>query len=75
MVKNPLAVQETQVLFLGQEDALEEVMAIHSSILARKIPRTRSLVGYLVHGVTKSWTQLIMHIRRWYLVREKKMST
>ena len=67
--------QETQIRSLVQEDTLEEVIVIHSSILARKIPRTRSLVGYLVHGVTKSGTQLIMHIRRWYLVREKKMST
>ena len=33
-VKNPLAVQETQVSSLGQEDLLEEEMAIHSSILA-----------------------------------------
>ena len=34
MVKNPLAMQETQVQSLGQEDPLEEVMATHSSILA-----------------------------------------
>ena len=31
--------QETQVWFLGQEDPLEEGVATHSSILARKIPR------------------------------------
>ena len=30
--------QETQVRFLGQEDPLEEEMAIHSSILTWKIP-------------------------------------
>ena len=30
--------QETQVLSLGGEDPLEEEMATHSSILARKIP-------------------------------------
>ena len=30
--------QETQVHFLGQEDALEEEMATHSSILAWRIP-------------------------------------
>ena len=34
MVKNPPAMQETWVLSLGWEDALEENMAIHSSILA-----------------------------------------
>ena len=33
-VKNPPAMQETQVQSLGQEDALEEGMATHSSILA-----------------------------------------
>ena len=34
MVKNLLAMQETQVQSLGQEDPLEEGMATHSSILA-----------------------------------------
>ena len=32
--------QETLVLFLGQEDALEKGMAIHSTILAWRIPWT-----------------------------------
>ena len=32
--KNLPAMQETWVLFLGQEDLLEKEMAIHSSILA-----------------------------------------
>ena len=32
--------QETQVRSLGQEDTLEEGMAIHSSILAWRIPWT-----------------------------------
>ena len=32
-VKNPPAMQETWVRFLGWEDALEEAMATHSSIL------------------------------------------
>ena len=41
VVKNPPAMQETQVWSLGQEDPLEEEeMATHSSILAWKIPRT-----------------------------------
>ena len=34
------AMWETRVRFLGQEDPLEEEMAIHSSTLAWKIPRT-----------------------------------
>ena len=39
-VKNLLSMQETQAQFLGQEDLLEEDMAIHSSILAWEIPWT-----------------------------------
>ena len=38
MVKNLLAMQETRVWSLGREDPLEKGMAIHSSILAWKIP-------------------------------------
>ena len=40
MVKNLLAMQETQVGSLGQEDPLEKEMATHSSILAWRIPWT-----------------------------------
>ena len=36
--KNLPALQETQVRILGREDALEEGMATHSSILAWRIP-------------------------------------
>ena len=36
-VKNLPAMQETWVRFLGREDPLVKGMAIHSSILARKI--------------------------------------
>ena len=32
--------QETRVQFLGWEDTMEKEMAIHSSILAWKIPQT-----------------------------------
>ena len=39
---------------LGQEDPLEEVMAIHSSILAWRIPWTEESGGlYIVYGVTR----------------------
>ena len=38
MAKHLPAMQETRVLFLGQEDPLEKEMAIHSSTLAWKIP-------------------------------------
>ena len=47
MVKTLPIIQETQVQFLDQEDALEKRMAMHSSILAWEIPWTeRILVGY-----------------------------
>ena len=39
-VKQPPALQDTWVRSLGQEDPLEEGMAIHSSILAWRIPWT-----------------------------------
>ena len=40
MVKNPPAMQETQVQSLGQEDPMEKGIAIHSSILAWRISWT-----------------------------------
>ena len=39
-VKNLSAMQETQVLSLGWEDALEKGMAINSSVLVWRIPQT-----------------------------------
>ena len=51
-VKNPPALQETQVRSLVQEDPLEKEMATHSSIPAWKIPWTEE-PGGLVHGVTR----------------------
>ena len=35
---------------MGHEDALEKEIAAHSNILAWKIPRQKSLVGYTAHG-------------------------
>ena len=57
MVKNLPAMQETQVRSLGREDLLEKGMAIHSSILAWKIPDTGTWQA-TIHGVSKSRTQL-----------------
>ena len=45
MVKNLLAMQETQVQSLAWEDPLKKGMAAHSSILAWRIPRTEELGG------------------------------
>ena len=52
LVKNPPAMQETPVRFLGWEDPLDKGKATHSSILA-----WRSM-DCIVHGVAKSQTQL-----------------
>ena len=40
MVKNPPAMQETQVQSLGRENPLKKGMATHSSVLAWRIPWT-----------------------------------
>ena len=42
-VKNLPAMWETQVLSLGWEDPLEKGMAIHSNILAWRIPWTEEI--------------------------------
>ena len=53
MVKNPPAIQETQVQALGQEDALEKGMATHSSILVWRIPWTEEPGGLQSMGSQK----------------------
>ena len=45
MVKNPPAVQESQVQSLDRDDLLEKGMATHSSILAGSIPWTEEPGG------------------------------
>ena len=45
LVKNPPAMWETWVHSLGWEDPLEKEMAMHSSILAWRIPWTEELDG------------------------------
>ena len=45
LIRNPPAMQETQVWSLGQEDPLEKEMATHSSILAWEIPATEEPGG------------------------------
>ena len=54
LVENLPAMWETWIQSLGWEDALEEGMATHSSILAWKIPRMESLVGYSPQGQEES---------------------
>ena len=50
--------RETRVQSLGWEDPLQKEMAIHSSILAWRIPMERGAWQATVHGVTKSRTRL-----------------
>ena len=57
-VKNPPAMQETWVHSLGQEDPLEEEMAIHTSILAWEISRTEDSGELQSKGSQKSLTRL-----------------
>ena len=60
VVKNHLPVQETQetqILFLGLDDPLEEGLATHSSILAWRIPWTEE-PGGLRSIALQSQTQL-----------------
>ena len=63
MVKNlPIQeTEETQVPSLGQEDPLEEGMAIHSSILAWRIPWTEEpgrLLSTVLQRVRCDWSDL-----------------
>ena len=58
MVKNPSAMWETWVRFLGWEDPLEEGMATYSGILAWRIPMERGVWWATVYRVAKSWTRL-----------------
>ena len=56
LAKNPPAMQETQVQFLGQEDPLEKEMATHSSILPWKSPWTEESGGLQSMGLQESDT-------------------
>ena len=56
VVKNPPAVQEMQVRSLGWEDSLEESMATHSNILARRIRKDGGAWQAIAHRVAKSRT-------------------
>ena len=54
VVKNPSAMQETQVQSLDWENSLEKEMATHSSVLAWEIPWTEELGGLQFMGLQKS---------------------
>ena len=58
MVKNPPAMQETQVRSLGLEDPVEKGMATHSSIPAWRIPWIEEPDGLQSMGLQKIQTQV-----------------
>ena len=62
--------QETQILFLGQEDSLEEGMATLSSILAWRIPQSMVVIKNLP-AVQETWVRS----RGWEDPLEKGMAT
>ena len=58
-----LAMQETRLQFLGQEDPLEKEMATHSSILAWEIPwRSQKSQTRLSDEITYIYTYINIHI-------------
>ena len=56
LVKNSPAMRQTWVRSVGWEDPLEKGMAMHSSILAWRIPMDRGAWWATVHGVAESDT-------------------
>ena len=51
VVKNPPAMQKTQVQSLGQEDPMERKMTTRSSIVAWRIPWTEEPIGLYSMGL------------------------
>ena len=56
MVKNLSKMQEIQVQSLGQEDSLEKEMAMHSGVLAWRIPWTEEPGGLQSTGLESDMT-------------------
>ena len=59
VVKNPPAKYEMRFRSLGWEDRQDKEMAIHSSLLAREIPRAEKTGRLQSMGLQKSQTWLI----------------
>ena len=67
-VKDPPAMWETWVKYLGGEDPQEEGMATHSSILAWRIPMHKRAWQAIVHWVARSQTQMSNEAQGRYIV-------
>ena len=63
-----LPMQETQVQSLGGEDPLEEEMATTPKFLPVRVSMDRGAWQVTVQEVTRSWTQLSMHVPFFYLL-------
>ena len=61
-------VQDTQVQSLGGEDPLEEEMATTPKFLPVRVSMDRGAWQATVQEVTRSWTQLSMHVPFFYLL-------
>ena len=75
-VKNLPAMQETRVQSLSREDPLEKGMAIHSSILAWRIPRTEEPGRPQSMGlqrVRQDWATSLPPLILIYVVRQVDM--
>ena len=66
MVKNLPPMQKTLVQSLGQEDPLEKVMVIHSSILAWRIPWTEKLGWLQPMGSQRVAHDWATHTHSWF---------
>ena len=64
MVKSLPAMQESGIQSLHQEDHLEESMAIHSGVLAWRIPWTEKLGGLqsIITAITRNILLLVINI-------------
>ena len=69
-VKRLSTMQETWVWSLGQEDPLEKEMAIHSSTIAWKIPRTEEpgrLQSMGSQRVGHNWATELNWTEQWFM--------
>ena len=73
MVKNLLAMRETWVRSLGQEDPLEKEMATHPSILAWRIPWTEELGGLQSTGRKESDRTERLHFHFHFIPVSRKL--
>ena len=72
-VKHLLAMQETQVQYLGWEDPLEKGMATHSSTLAWKIPWMKKLSRLQSMGSQRNYSnkRRVNNILEYLFIKKK----